>query len=152
MYAIRETGGFLARTRDTHRVRPSWWTLLATFPWVIGLVLSIYIGLADRAIAQRQLTTEGTVTTHEPANHDRYGYTFNVSGKPYSGWESPRHGKLIVGQQVLVYYDPNNPRKSALISFWDLSIESFGPIPLLALGTAFVAVYVRRRRRNQLIA
>jgi hypothetical protein len=93
---------------------PSWWNLLVTLPWSVGLVLLVDSGISDRMIAKRQRTTQGSITAHEPANHNRYGYVFSVNGKSYTGWESPRKDELQIGKQVLVYYDPSDPAKNAL--------------------------------------
>ena len=119
-------------------------------PWSIGLIFSVYSGLTDRAIATRQRTTGGAVTAHEPANHNRYGYFFSVNGKSYVGWESPRKNEFEIGQHVLVFYDPNDPTKNALTDFGDLSLEKFGPIPLLTIGIGTVALVIFWQRRKNL--
>jgi hypothetical protein len=123
--------------------------MLVALPWVIGLVFSIYVGIADRILAQREKKTQGTIASHEPSNHNRYGYTFSVNSKSYSGWESPRKEEPTVGQQVTVYYDPDDPNRNALTDFRDLSLESFGPTPLLMFGIGAVAVFIRRQRRGR---
>jgi len=72
-------------------------------PWIIGTVLFVYEWNVDRGIATREQTTQGVITAHEPANHNRFGYVFSVNGKTFTGWESPRKDKLQIGEQVRVY-------------------------------------------------
>lgn len=130
---------------------PSWWNLLVVLPWVLGLILLIRESRTETQIAGRQQTTSGIVTAHEPANHNRYGYRFEVNGKTYNGWQSPGNDELAIGKQVTVFYDPQNPTRSALTDFHDLSISSLGPIPMLLFGIGGVAVFIlyRRRRRKR---
>jgi Protein of unknown function (DUF3592) len=148
MEIVREAGRPHGRRFDHYWLRSSWWTLLITLPWAIGLAFSIYVGLTDHAIAQREQAAQGMIAFHEPANHNGYGYTFSANGKSYSGWDIPTNNEPTVGQQVLVYYDPKDPNKNALSDFGDLTIKSFGPIPLLMFGIGFVALFIRSRMRR----
>jgi hypothetical protein len=127
---------------------PSWWNLLVVLPWAIGAVWCVWTWRTDRAIAERQETTQGIITAHEPANHNQYVYMFSASGKSYTGRESPRKQKLEVGEQVVVYYDPFNPAKNALTDFAEPSIENLGPLPVLVAGIGGLAVFIFVRRRT----
>jgi len=127
---------------------PSWWNLLVVLPWVLGLALLIQESRTESQIAGRQQTTSGIVTAHEPANHNRYGYRFEVNGKTYNGWQSPGNDELAIGKQVTVFYDPQNPTRSALTDFHNLSISSLGPVPMLLFGIGGVAVFILYRRRR----
>ena len=138
----------MRETFDRTWSHPSWWNLLIVVPWAIGVVLAIHEWADDRTVAQREKTTNGRITAHEPANHDRYGYSFSVDGKPYSGWDSPRNEEPHVGQQITVFYDPADPTKNALTDFADLETDSLGPIPLLLFGIGAVALFIRHRRRE----
>jgi len=129
---------------------PSWWNLLVVLPWTIGLIFLVHEWKADRAIAERQQTTHGTITAHVPANHNRYGYIFSVDGKSYTGWESPKGNELEVGKLVRVYYDPIDPNKNALTDFAEMSSQNLGPVPLLMFGIGAVALFIFRRRRRKL--
>ena len=102
----------------------------------------------DRNIATREQTTQGVITAHEPANHNRFGYVFSVNGKTFTGWESPGKDGLNIGQQVLVYYDPLNPSKNALTEFGDLGTNGLGPVPVMLFGIGAVAWYIKARRRK----
>src|SRR5579863_3626070 len=110
---------------------PSWVLLLVVLPWAIGIVYSLYQWRLDSAVAARQQTTKGTITAHEPANHNRYGYAFSTGGSTYRGWEYPQKREYSVGEQVTVYYDPTKPSRSSLTEFNELSLRAFGPVPLL---------------------
>ena len=128
--------------------RPPWRMLIIAAPFMIGAVLCIYGWYSDRVVARRQQTTSGTIIVHEPANHDRYGYTFNVNQKTYSGWQVPYDDEqFTVGQVVTVHYDPLDPNNSALVDYNELSWRALGPVPLLVAGMLFVAVFIFVRRR-----
>ena len=109
----------------------------------------VYEWKLGRDIATREQTTQGLIVTHEPANHNRYGYTFSVNGKKYAGWESPKKDELHIGKQVLVYYDPQDPNKSALTEFRDLGMTTLGPVPAMLFGIGAVAWYIGHRRRQK---
>ena len=119
-----------------------WWSLFIVTPWLIGAALGIYDWHRDRVIAQRQQTTLGTILTHEPGNHNRYGYNFSVSDKPYSGWYSPGNNEPTIGQRVTVYYDPIDPNTSALDDFGELALRELGPVPAEIGGSVFVIVVI----------
>jgi hypothetical protein len=127
---------------------PSWWNLLVVLPWTLGVILAIHGCTIDRMVAQREKTTGGRITAHEPANHNRYGYSFSVNGKSYSGWESPRKEEPRIGQSVTIFYDPVDPTRNALTDFADLEAESLGPVPMLLLGIGTLALFIRYRRRH----
>jgi len=151
MLSPTESPGFFVRLFDRYWGRPSWWNLFVTLPWAMGLVFFIYAGLSERAIAQRERTTEGRITQHEPQNHNRYGYTFSVNGRPYHGWTTPQEGSsFAVDQQVIVFYDSRDATRNALTDFNELSLGAFGPIPILLFGIGAVALFIRSQRRNQL--
>jgi Protein of unknown function (DUF3592) len=136
--------------RDAERrwANPSWWNLLVFLPWTLGAILSIHAWNVERAIASREQTTQGVITSHEPANHNRYGYVFSVNGNTFNGWESPKKEELEIGKQVVVYYDPKNPQQNALTDFGELSINSLGPLPLVFFAIGGVAWYISSRRRQ----
>lgn len=127
---------------------PSWWNLLVMFPWILGIILLVYEWNVDRNIAGHEQTTQGVITAHEPANHNRFGYVFTVNGKSFNGWESSGKDGLEIGHPVLVYYDPLNPNKNALTEFGDRGLSSLGPVPMMLFGIGAVAWYIRTKRRK----
>jgi Protein of unknown function (DUF3592) len=132
------------KSRDWHR--PGWRILIIAAP-LIGTIFFSYGWYADRVVARRQQTTSGTISAHEPANHDRYGYTFNVNQKTYNGWQIPYDDvHFTIGQVVTVYYDPLDPHNSELVSFDESSWSAFGPVPFI-VGILLVAVFIFVRRR-----
>ena len=133
----------------TRQWNHSWWQILVVLPWCIGLVLLVRGAVEDRQIAKRQMTALGRITSHEPAEHNRYGYIFSANGQQYTGWEIPVADRVI-GQPVLVYYDPLNPSRNALIGFEQVAEENRGLIRFMAVGTVVVpAVVYYRRRQSQ---
>src|SRR5262249_41015873 len=85
----------------------------------VGLLLD-YASLHDlnrnQVIAPRQQTVTGSLTAG-PVGRNSYRYTFTVGDTEYSEWGSPEAAGLKVGQQVVVYYDPQNPAVNALVRF-----------------------------------
>ena len=127
---------------------PSLRHLLIALPWVIFIAYFANQWRLDRATAGRQQTTYGTITAHEPANHDRYGFTFSVGGRTYRGWEIPKKKEYNIGEQVVVYYDPIDPSRSALTDFNETSLSLSGFIVCLVLATGalvFIVIYLRHR-------
>jgi hypothetical protein len=117
---------------------------------VVSVTFFVYPWYKDRAVAARQQTTSGTIVGHEPANHNRYGYTFSVNQKIYSGWQSPYDDvQFTVGQVVTVYYDPLDPNNSALVDFSELAGRDLGPVPLLIAAIPFIALIEFLRRRTK---
>lgn len=46
-------------------------------------------GHNESVVAAREQTANGVIVSHEPQNHNRYGYKFQVDGGDYTGWETP---------------------------------------------------------------
>ena len=127
---------------------PSRWAYLLLAPWLIGVVFMIYQWRHFDDVAARQRNVEGTIVAHEPQNHDRYGYAFGVSGKPYRGWDSPVSRSLALGERVQVFYDPADPETNALTEFAERSRNAFGPVPLVVFASIglFGAIFIVRRQ------
>ena len=136
----------------SHKNWTSWWNLLIVLPWVFGVVSILHEWQVDRSVAPRQQSTSATITDHQPANHNTYGYEFFVEGKRYMGRQSPSRDELAVGKRVTVFYDPLDPAKNSLTDFHELTVTSLGPIPLLLFGIGAVALIVRSRRRRMAAA
>lgn len=121
---------------------------MITLPWAIGIVFFLFSANADQAIAVREQIASGIVKTHEPSNHDRYGYQFTVNGRSYRGWQIPTKREFIIGEKVAVYYDPLDPAKSSLSSFagaWD---RILGPVLLMAFGIIAITAYILIRKQS----
>ena len=127
---------------------PSWWNLLIVVPWALGSAWLIHEFTVERAVAGREKTAPGTITAHEPANHNQYGYAFSVNGKTYSGRDGAEKQAPRIGKQVLVYYDPHNPAMNALTSFAELEGQSIGPVLFMFLGIVGVTIFIVQRRRD----
>ncbi len=102
----------------------------------------------DRAIAGREKTAPGTITAHQPANHNQYGYSFCVNGKTYSGWDGSDKQAPRIGKIVVVYYDPDNPAMNALTSFAEFEGQATGPVLFMFLGIVGLVVFIAVRRRD----
>ena len=136
-----------SRLRYWHN--PPWWMFMIPAPFLIGVILCSYSSISDRLIARRQQTTSGTIFVHEPANHDRYGYSFSVNQKTYSGWQIPEgNEQFTIGQVVTVHYDPLDPTNSALVDYNELSLRSLGPVPAMTVAMLFFTVFIFARRRS----
>jgi hypothetical protein len=129
---------------------PSWWNLFIALPWALGAVVAVHGWTVNRAVAEREQTTVGTITAHDEANHNQYGYIFSVNGKSYMGLETPRKEELHIGQRVRVYYDPTDPTMNALTDFAELATASLGLVPLVLFGVGALVLFIRHRRRRWL--
>jgi hypothetical protein len=120
---------------------PSWKYLFLAVPFLVGGLLMIHAFVGDLVTAKRQQTTVGTIRAHEPSNHNRYGYQFTVDGRSLSGWATPPDSqRYVIGGQVTVYYDPFNPRRSALEPFEALAQELVGSMAFAFAGSAVIVV------------
>jgi hypothetical protein len=146
-WAAAESATWTERLSDRW-TNPSWWNLLIALPWAIGLVIFVFGWNKDRDVASRERSVDGVVTAHDPANHNRYTYTFVVQGKSYTGQDIPRHADPVLGRPVLVYYDPLSPEKNALTDFDELSGSALGPalFATIGIGTLAAVIVVRRRQ------
>ena len=114
----------------------------------IAVPFCIYPWYKDHSVAARQQTAPATIVTHEAANHERYGYTFTVNQKNYSGWLIPHNDQqFTVGQVVTIHYDPAEPGNSALVDFGELADEDLAPVLfLIAIAALVVLIELLRRR------
>ena len=137
-----------------HWKNPRWWYAIITVPWLLGLVLLAQQARRYRTIASREQTTFGTITGHDPNNHNSYQYTFSAGGRSFRAWQVPHRNEWHIGEQVVVYYDPMDPAVSSLIDFTERSYDDEGPIPLLLVGIVGVAafIYYQRRRSSRAIS
>ena len=144
---INDVFNELSKRMDRHWNPPSWRNMLVTFPWVIGLIFFLYGAIADHSIASRERTAYGIIRTHEPENHDRFGYEFSLNGKVYTGWQIPTT-EYEIGQRVLVYYDPRDPTTSSLYSFAGGADQDIGPALFCAAGMVLFTGIIFSMRRT----
>jgi hypothetical protein len=76
--------------------------LVLVVPALRGAIFSMTGARVDRELSLREKATFGTILLHEPRNHNRYGYKFEVSGREYSGWESPLKDEPGIGSDGLL--------------------------------------------------
>jgi hypothetical protein len=90
-----------------------WIVLMLAF--LIGLGNVNWIGLHRLTI--RGVSGDGVVTELTPENHDRVYYTYQVAGNTFDGrgqsWP-PNRSSLSVGDSVVIWYDPEQPKISVL--------------------------------------
>lgn len=131
---------------------PSWWNLLILLPVLAMLAWGITSATTSSRIAERQRIVNGTIDSHDPSNHDRYGYKFLVDGKQYTGWAYPSSNiDYSVGERISVFYDPINPTQNMPSSFGVLTSGDlmFFPFCLLILGGLPLFIFLRRRAAVQ---
>lgn len=113
------------------------------------MLLILYKSEVYRDVAKRQETTWGTITAHEPSNHNRYGCTFIVGGRRYDGWQIPQDSEeWTVEQRVVVYYDTADPTINALRDFTSENDGIRAPLPLLVVGIVTVVLLIMFLRRT----
>jgi hypothetical protein len=116
--------------------------LFALIPFILGAVVLLSLSEEYSEVARRQQAATGTIVRQEPSNHNRCGYTFEVDGHGYSGWDTPVRREPSMGQRVRVYYDPRNPATNALTDFDERSYRMRGPAIAILLLSAIVAAGV----------
>ncbi len=126
---------------------PSWWNLLTLWPLPFVLVFCVYQSHLDRQIGLRQQETSAVVVSHDPSNHDRYGYEFAVNGRLFAGWVYP-HSRTdyTIGQTVTVYYDPVDPAKNSGTGFALVSADDLFFVPFCLAGLIGLPVFIYVRR------
>jgi uncharacterized protein DUF3592 len=136
---------------DDPWTNPSWASLLIAMPWLIGSIALMWGAIANHNVAAREKTITGAITAHEAANHNTYLYTFAIEGKAYTGRQIPDKQELAVGQQVRVYYDPQDPAKNSLIDFDEVALGNLGPASFAfwLSAAAIVFVIVQRRKSHR---
>ena len=139
-------GSFDRRIEDTWG-NPSWWNLVVVLPFVVLVIVCLWGLRADRITAARERIANGQIVSHDPPNHNRFGYQFGLSGKMYTGWAIPPTSDYQIGQQVLVYYDSINPNKSQLDDFAKNRDRIAGSVSFCVFGICGVSLYIFLRRR-----
>ena len=99
----------------------------------------------NQVVAPRQQTTTGSLTAG-PVGRNSYRYTFMVGDTEYSEWGTLEGPERKIGQEVLVYYDPQNPAVNALVRFeyspgqraWDTGLGL--SVILIIAGLSFVSI------------
>jgi hypothetical protein len=128
---------------------PSWWNLMAVWPLPFILAFCLYQSHLDRQIAVRQQVVEAHIVTHDPPNHDRYGYEFSLAGKTYMGWVYPNSvDSYSIGQNIAIYYDPIDPTKNSGSDFAHVSANDLFFVPFCLAALISLPVFIDVRRRN----
>jgi hypothetical protein len=128
---------------------PSWWNLLALWPVPFVLFFCIHAFYKDAQIANRQQSTIGIINAHDPPNHDRYSYIFEVNQKQYAGWAYPNDKRdFSIGESVVVYYDPNDPAKNSTADFHVVSIGELFFVPFCVVACLGIPAFIFIRRRT----
>jgi hypothetical protein len=140
---------FSPRSKDDWR---SWNLIFVTIPWIIGILFLLPQFLQKQAVGRRQQLTSGVVTAYEPSNHNQCRYTFQTQGKQYSGISSALSERVNIGEQVQVYFDPQNPVTNSLDDFSDSSKSDFSVMVFMTIGIgciAFCILLARNSRRQR---
>lgn len=111
---------------------------IVAIPFIIGAALTFTASQHAKEVVSRQAVVVGQIIDHEPSNHNRYGYRFQVGGKEYTGSESPSREAPKIGQSVTVYYDSHDPNESALTNYAEHGDTEFAQ----AWGILFFAALV----------
>src|SRR5712692_8907533 len=93
------------------------WVVLTTVFFVVAL--GVYSPFNYWRLANRGVLADARVTAKEPNNHRFVHYSYEIGGQTYSGIGNGGRGnadfdRIEIGQSVLVFYDPSDPRVSCL--------------------------------------
>ena len=140
----------LLKEDQSHRWKrpPSWWNLWILLPVLAMFLWSVHNSLTDFETAKRQRVTVATIGSHDPPNHDRYGYLFSVNSEQYKGWAYPSDKvSYSLGEQIAVHYDPLDPTHNLPARFEDAAVRDlfFAPFCLLVVAGLPLFIFVRRR-------
>jgi hypothetical protein len=131
---------------------PSWWNLLILLPLLAMLLWSVHNSRTDFEIAKRQRATVATINSHDPPNHDRYGYIFLVKEIHYTGWAYPSDKiNYSLEERVVIHYDPIDPTKNLPESFEEAGGRDliFAPFCLLIAAGLPLFIFFRRRASSK---
>jgi hypothetical protein len=122
------------------------------FIWVFGgigailLVIGAILFLQERSFLAAAETATGTVTDFDLSSDsdNSYSYCPVINFATKSGQKVEYHANVCsappaydVGDHVQVIYDPENPRKVQMDSFWGKYV---GPLVLLLVGGPFLLI------------
>ncbi|MFZ0337549.1 MAG: DUF3592 domain-containing protein [Terracidiphilus sp.] len=125
----------------------SWWNLAGLAPFLLLGTISVHSWWNDAQIATRQKTTIGTIDGHDPPNHNRYSYAFFVNGHQFTGWATPGDRDFVIGQQIIVYYDPVDPSENSAYDFGEVNPGGFVFIGFCLLACIFYPFLIYHQRR-----
>lgn len=139
------------------------WFAALNLAWVLLAIFTVWLGWRSYTLSVNGEVVTGTVV--RLLEDDTSSYTsdiypiveFEVGGETYSvqsqnnyRWWN-RYIRFPIGKQVEMSYDPANPEKAEVNSWWDIWNETL----ILGAFTAFAAIGVNvyllmlwRRRRN----
>lgn len=104
--------------------------------------------MTDLQIAKRQSATIAIIDSHDPPNHDRYGYKFLVNETPYTGWAYPSDKvNYAFGERVVIHYDPADPTNNLPESFEEAGERDLFFVPFCLLIAAGLPLFIFFRRR-----
>jgi len=139
----------IALRRQDSKARPySWWNLLVLWPIPFVLFFCIHASDSDLKIAQRQKIAIAKINTHDPPNHDRYGYFFYLNQKQYTGWAYPDEKRdFSIGESVAVHYDPLNPSRNSVDDYYAVNLRDLFFVPFCILVLVGLPSFILFRRR-----
>ena len=119
--------------------------------WLVGALVFGGLGLQVFSVKlfyrlkREGVRTTGIVTRLQAANHQSVYYSFEVSGRSYSsigraGFGNPEFCCLAVGQNVMVYYLPDEPFTSCLGNPQLLLDNEIMPVLLAGITFPIVAI------------
>lgn len=112
---------------------------------VIGMVLPL---MANHQIALREKTTTGAIVGHDAANRHTSVYVFSIDKNVYTGQEvGSEHTKI--GEQVVVYYDPDDPEKNRLKDFEEEALGFLGILSVVLILSGAGIFFLLKQRRNR---
>ena len=143
-------GKMIEERQRQYWARPqSWWNLLVLVPLLLILLYLVHSCRENLEIAKRQRTAVAIISSHDPANHDRYGYIFSVNSRPFSGWAYPNDKRdFSVGEQIVVFYDPIDPSKNLPSSFGLFDAGDDVLFAFFLVAPIIVAVSIHAQRRE----
>lgn len=106
----------------------------------------MFNAIEDWKVAEREHTVSGIVVAHNPPHQSGYLYAFSVNSKKLQGSNTPSRGEFMIGEVVLVFFDPLDPTHNSLVSFRDSANGGFvcAAQLLFVVLALFIAICVQR--------
>jgi hypothetical protein len=91
--------------------------MFITIPLVVAIMFTFPKRGEKPRLRPDNSTIRGKVTSYQQSDHNRCSYQFAVLGQQYNGRDSAPNVGMAIGENVLVYYDRENPAFNALEDF-----------------------------------
>lgn len=122
--------------------------LILLIPWLYAVIGIVWAFVANQQIALREKTTTGAIVGHDASDRHTSVYVFSMDKNVHTGQEvGSEHTKI--GEQVVVYYDPDDPEKNRLKDFEEEAVGFLGGLSVVLILSGAGIFFLLKQRRNR---